>query len=105
MSMTDKCTYGYCGNVTARGSVTLAKADQQETETGINIYLNMIDLKAQYEANGLPWTGDCNTSRFQFEFSTTKCTSPWCTSLVIAENVDINNLGDISKLNDVVFSK
>ena len=105
MSMTDKCTYGYCGNVTARGSVTLAKADQQETETGINIYLNMTDLKAQYEANGLPWTGDCNTSRFQFEFSTTKCTSPWCTSLVIAENVDINNLGDISKLNDVIFSK
>jgi hypothetical protein len=105
MSMTDECTYGYCGNVTARGSVTLAKADQQETETGINIYLNMTDLKAQYEANGLPWTGDCNTSRFQFEFSTTKCTSPWCTSLVIAENVDINNLGDISKLNDVIFSK
>lgn len=105
MSMTDKCHFGYCGSVTARGSVTLAKADQQETETGINIYLNMTDLKAQYEANGLPWTGDCNTSRFQFEFSTTKCTSPWCTSLVIAENVDINNLGDISKLNDVVFSK
>ena len=76
-----------------------------EQQTGINIYLNMTDLKAQYEANGLPWTGDCNTSRFQFEFSTTKCTSPWCTSLVIAENVDINNLGDISKLNDVVFSK
>lgn len=105
MSMTNECTYGYCGNVTARGSVTLAKADQQETETGINIYLNMTDLKAQYEANELPWTGDCNTSRFQFEFSTTKCTSPWCTSLVIAENVDINNLGDISKLNDVEFSK
>ena len=105
MSMTDKCHFGYCGSVTARGSVTLAKADQQETETGINIYLNITDLKAQYEANGLPWTGDCNTSRFQFEFSTTKCTSPWCTSLVIAENVDINNLGDISKLNDVVFSK
>ena len=76
-----------------------------EQQTGINIYVNMIDLKAQYEANGLPWTGDCNTSRFQFEFSTTKCTSPWCTSLVIAENVDINNLGDISKLNDVIFSK
>lgn len=76
-----------------------------EQQTGINIYINMIDLKAQYEANGLPWTGDCNTSRFQFEFSTTKCTSPWCTSLVIAENVDINNLGDISTLNDVIFSK
>ena len=105
MSMTNECTYGYCGHINASGSVTLAKADQQETETGINIYLNMIDLKAQYEANGLPWTGDCNTSRFQFEFSTTKCTSPWCTSLVIAENVDINNLGDISKLNDVIFSK
>lgn len=76
-----------------------------EEQTGINIYINIIDLKAQYEANGLPWTGDCSTSRFQFEFSTTKCTSPWCTSLTIAENVDINDLGDISKLNDVVFSK
>lgn len=99
------CCLGWCGGTCAKGTLVTAKSGSLNPETGINIYLNMTDLKAQYEANGLPWTGDCNTSRFQFEFSTTKCTSPWCTSLVIAENVDINNLGDISKLNDVIFSK
>lgn len=93
------------GHKRRKASLVLYYSDPTVAQTGINIYLNMTDLKVQYEANGLPWTGDCNTSRFQFEFSTTKCTSPWCTSLVIAENVDINNLGDISKLNDVVFSK
>lgn len=103
--------YGYqsddwnFGDSGKKVSLVLYYSDPTVAQTGVNIYINMIDLKAQYEANGLPWTGDCSTSRFQFEFSTTKCTSPWCTSLTIAKNVDINDLGDISKLNDVVFSK
>lgn len=76
-----------------------------ESQTGVNIFLIITDLKAEYEANGLPWTGNCNVPRFSFSFSTEKCNDPWCTNLVIAKNVDINNLGDISKLNEVVFGK
>ena len=75
-----------------------------EPEEGINLYLNIYDLKKQYESEGIPWTGDCGTARFDIEISTTKCDESYCKSILIAENVDINSLGDISKLEEQVWA-
>lgn len=73
--------------------------NSSDSQNNVNIYLNIIDLKAQYESKGLSWNYDCGTPRFELKFSTTPCEESYCTHLVIASNVDINDLGDISKLN------
>ena len=73
-------------------------------EQNINIYMNIYDLKAEAEAEGLPWTGGCGEARFTVEFSTSKCDKPGCTSRLIASNVDINSLGDISRLNNITIT-
>lgn len=70
----------------------------------VNIYMNIYDLKAEAEDLGLPWTGGCGEARFTVEFSIKKCDRPGCTSRVIASNVNINSLGDISKLNNIVIT-
>ena len=75
-----------------------------EPQTNVNIYMNIYDLKAEAEDQGLPWTGGCGEARFTVEFSTKKCDRPGCTSRVIASNVSINSLGDISKLNNIVIT-
>ena len=75
-----------------------------EPETGVNIYLNITDLKAEAEAKGLPWDNSSCSTRFSTDISTTPCSEPWCTSKIIATNVDINELGDISKLVGKVFN-
>lgn len=80
--------------------VTVGPREQQN----VNIYMNIYDLKAEAEDQGLPWTGGCGEARFTIEFSTSKCDRPGCTSRLIASNVDINSLGDISKLNNITIS-
>ena len=70
----------------------------------VNIYMNIYDLKAEAEDQGLPWTGGCGEARFTVEFSTSKCDKPGCTSKLIASNVNINSLGDISKLNNITIT-
>ena len=75
-----------------------------EAQNNVNIYMNIYDLKAEAEAEGLPWTGGCGEARFTVEFSTSKCDKPGCTSRVIASNVDINSLGDISRLNNITIT-
>lgn len=87
------------------GTVRWYNNDEIPTEEDINIYINITDLKKQSEAEGVPWNDDaCGNARFAYEFSTAPCTESWCTSLVIAENVDINNLGDISELETIQLS-
>ena len=73
-------------------------------EQNVNIYMNIYDLKAEAEDQGLPWTGGCGEARFTVEFSTSKCDRPGCTSKLIASNVNINSLGDISKLNNITIT-
>lgn len=101
-------TYNWSGlraTNNGEGTVRWYPNDEIPTEEDINIYVNITDLKKQSEAEGVPWDDDaCGNARFAFEFSTTPCTESWCTSLVIAENVDINNLGDISELETTQLS-
>lgn len=85
-------------------SATLYFYDPSQPQTNVNIYMNIYDLKAEAEALELPWTGGCGEARFTVEFSTSKCDKPGCTSKLIASNVNINSLGDISKLNNIVIT-
>ena len=102
----DACS-GLCGNLAATGNYVFMKAteDGMPTSNGVNIYINVIDLKKQSESEGVPWNDNaCGNARFSFTFSTEPCEESYCTSLVIATNVDINQLGDISKLDHVELS-
>ena len=62
---------GNCGIITSTATAYITET--VEPEEGINLYLNIYDLKKQYESEGIPWTGGCGTARFDIEISTTKC--------------------------------
>ena len=95
---------GWCNSCAGSFTVSAILQDDLQPETGVNIYLNITDLKAEAEANGLPWDNTQCSTRFSIEVSTIKCKSPYCTSRLIASNVDISKLGDISQLTSKVFN-
>lgn len=86
------------------GQATLYFKEALEPQTNVTIYLNIWDLQKEYAAQGLPWAYTCEYDRFRVEISTQPCSAWYCKSFVIAENVDINDLGDISALQRIVFS-
>lgn len=86
------------------GSGTLYLTEALEPQTNVTIYLNIWDLQKEYAAQGLPWAYTCEYDRFRVEISTQPCSDWYCKSFVIAENVDINDLGDIGALQRIVFS-
>lgn len=95
-----KATYnpsGYCGLLKATISGVIYEK-RVEPEEGISLYLIIKDLKKQSQRLGLPWQDDCSNPRYDISISTSKCNESYCTNIVIAENVNINELGDISKL-------
>ena len=98
----DECGSGWCGGGCYSGSVIVSKPPTEQD--GIDLWLNIYDLKKQYEQEGLPWSGGCGANRFTIDISTEKCTESYCTSKLIAHNVDINALGDISQLEQQVWS-
>ncbi len=97
---------GFCTTCGSYQGLDFLLTEELPEEEGVTLYLNIYDLKKQYESQGLPFPGGCGTDRFSIEISTTQCGQPggFCTSFVIAENVDINSLGDISKLENLVWS-
>jgi hypothetical protein len=86
------------------GSGTLYLTEKLEPQTNVTIYLNIWDLQKEYAAQGLPWAYTCEYDRFRVEISTQPCSDWYCKSFVIAKNVNINDLGDISALQRIVFS-
>lgn len=86
------------------GSATFYFKEALEPQSNVTIYLNIWDLQKEYAAQGLPWAYTCEYDRFRVEISTQPCSDWYCKSFVIAENVDINDLGDISALQRIVFS-
>lgn len=86
------------------GSGTLYLTKTIEPQTNVTIYFNIWDLQKEYAAQGLPWAYTCEYDRFRVEISTQPCSDWYCKSFIIAENVDINDLGDISALQRIVFS-
>lgn len=89
---------------TYSGDATIYTVQAIEPESNVTIYLNIWDLQKEYAAQGLPWAYDCSYDRFRIGISTKPCSDWFCTSYVIAENVNINDLGDISVLQRKVFS-
>ena len=98
----DGCGSGWCGGGCYSGNVIVSKPPAEQN--GIDLWLNIYDLKKQYEQEGLPWSGGCGANRFTIDISTEKCTESYCTAKLIAHNVDINALGDISQLEQQVWS-
>ena len=86
------------------GDATIYTVQAIEPESNVTIYLNIWDLQKEYAAQGLPWAYTCDYDRFRISISTQPCSDWFCTSYVIAENVNINDLGDISILQRKVFS-
>lgn len=105
INLTSACTTGSCGTVNARGTISLVNSSQSTTENNVNIYLIITDLRKKYAELGMPWSYDCTMNAFEFKFGTTQCQESYCTNLLIASGVDINNLGDISKLNSLHLTK
>lgn len=96
---------GSCFCASKEGVIHYYPNNEIPEENGVNIYINIIDLKKQSESEGVPWNDNaCGNARFSFTFSTEPCEESYCTSLVIATNVDISSLGDISKLDHVELS-
>lgn len=95
---------GTCYIPAGCGSGTLYLTKTIEPQTNVTIYLNIWDLQKEYAAQGLPWAYTCEYDRFRVEISTQPCSDWYCKSFIIAENVDINDLGDISALQRIVFS-
>lgn len=93
------CGYTGCGARLGLATWTQSIAPLQ----GVDIYMIITDLKCQYEDQGLPWTHGCGTDRFTYYFSTQKSTNKCDKNILIASNIDINKLGDISKLNSGNF--
>lgn len=61
-----------------------------------NIYLNLLDMKAEREAMGMPWNYDCTQDRFSVTLGTTPCTDAYCQSILLYQNVSIGKNGDIN---------
>lgn len=97
------CNNGDCCNAYG-GQATLYFKEALKPQTNVTIYLNIWDLKQEYAAQGLPWAYTCEYDRFRVDISTQPCSDWYCKSFIIAENVDINDLGDISALQRIVFS-
>ena len=96
-----ECCEGWCDQPCTWGDITFCKVnDLPGEEKGINIYFNIKDIKVEYTLNGLPWDFDCTVTRFETWFSTEPSSDIGVSSILIASNVDINSLGDISMLTD-----
>lgn len=93
---------GWCGTYTGKIQAAFKPAPPEPLK-GVDIYMIITDLKCQYEDQGLPWTHGCGTDRFTYYFSTQKSTNKCDKNILIASNIDINKLGDISKLNSGNF--
>lgn len=70
-------------------------------QENVNIYFCVTDEKKKQEAQGIPWNYTCGlVDRFSFEFSTTPCDDIYTKSYLVAENISISALGDITGFNE-----
>ena len=88
-----------------QGTINWYDSSEIPEENDISIYAIVTDLKKQSEAEGVPWDdNNCGNARFHVGFSTQPCEAFYCTNFLLAENADINSLGDISYLNTINLS-
>jgi hypothetical protein len=89
--------YG-CGSA----KLYLAKSESDiQPQSNVNIYFCVTDEKKKQEAQGIPWNYTCGlVDRFTFSFSTTPCDDIYTKSYLVAENISISALGDITGFNE-----
>lgn len=110
------CTFGCVENIanTLQGCGTcfrpadcgsaklyLAKSESDiQAQSNVNVYFCVTDEKKKQEAQGIPWNYTCGlVDRFSFSFSTTQCEDDYTKSYLVAENISISSLGDITNIN------
>ena len=87
-----------CGSATLR---LLRHAEDIEPQDNVNIYFCVTDEKKKQEAQGIPWNYTCGlVDRFTVSFSTTPCDDIYTKSYLVAENISISSLGDITGFNE-----
>lgn len=99
--------YGYPGDVDHGAKITKYfcedadnPPDLSQPQENVNVYFCVTDEKKKQEAQGIPWNYTCGqVDRFSFEFSTTSCDDIYTRSYLVAENISISSLGDITNVN------
>lgn len=95
---------GTCSNSRGCGSAKLylAKSESDiQPQSNVNVYFCVTDEKKKQEAQGIPWNYTCGlVDRFSFSFSTTQCEDDYTKSYLVAENISISALGDITGFNE-----
>lgn len=100
--------YGYPGETLHGAKITQYfcedasnPPDFSQPQSNVNIYFCVTDEKKKQEAQGIPWNYTCGlVDRFSFEFSTTPCDDIYTRSYLVAENISISSLGDITGFNE-----
>lgn len=99
--------YGYPGETDHGAKITRYfcedasnPPDLSQAQDNVDIYFCVVDEKKKQEAQGIPWNYTCGlVDRFSFEFSTTPCDDIYTKSYLVAENISISSLGDITNVN------
>lgn len=94
-----------CNSSSGTITVGFKPADREEAAPGpqenVNVYFCVTDEKKKQEAQGIPWNYTCGlVDRFSFSFSTTQCEDDYTKSYLVAENISISALGDITGFNE-----
>lgn len=100
--------YGYPGKTEHGAKITRYfcedtsnPPDLSQPQDNVDIYFCVVDEKKKQEAQGIPWNYTCGlVDRFTFSFSTTPCDDIYTRSYLVAENISISSLGDITGFNE-----
>lgn len=96
------CGTCYASRGCGGAKLYLAKSESDiHAQSNVNIYFCVTDEKKKQEAQGIPWNYTCGlVDRFSFSFSTTQCEDDYTKSYLVAENISISALGDITGFNE-----
>ena len=96
------CGTCYLSRDCGSAKLYLAKSESDiQPQSNVNVYFCVTDEKKKQEAQGIPWNYTCGlVDRFSFSFSTTQCEDDYTKSYLVAENISISALGDITGFNE-----
>lgn len=90
-----------CGRLKIVYSLDNTTPNFSQPQSNVNVYFCVTDEKKKQEAQGIPWNYTCGlVDRFSFSFSTTQCEDDYTKSYLVAENISISALGDITGFNE-----
>ena len=98
---------GYCGSHIGRlNGILLPQNTQVSDQSGINIYLHVKDIIAEYIDKDIPFSNpDCTQPAYNVYVNTDGTTSSdYERVYLIAENVSIDSLGNISTINEKIIN-